>query len=87
MVRNLVLSDLRPYIQRYTSPNENLEYGYPHSNGLLQSHFKLKCCKRHKATHHPTKCDVINDLKLSQDILSQSFDVIQSDVMLQKQVH
>ena len=44
------------------------------------------------ATRHPTRCDIINDVKLffysiSQDILSQSFDVIQSEVALQKQVH
>ena len=25
----------RTYIRRYTSPNENFEYGYPHSNALL----------------------------------------------------
>ena len=41
--------------------------------------------KQHKGVHHPTKCDIINDIKLfkdsiSQDILSQSFDVIQPDV-------
>ena len=27
--------DFRLYIRPYTSPNENLEYGYPHSNALL----------------------------------------------------
>ena len=27
--------DFRTYIRRYTSPNENFEYGYPHSNALL----------------------------------------------------
>ena len=27
-----VKHDFRPYIRRYTSPNENFEYGYPHSN-------------------------------------------------------
>ena len=27
--------DFRMYIQRYTSPNENFEYGYPHSYALL----------------------------------------------------
>ena len=44
---------------------------------------------------HPNKCDVINDVKLfltvyrsiSQDILPQIFDIIQSGVALQKQVH
>ena len=25
----------RTYIQRYTSPNVKLEYGYPHSNAIL----------------------------------------------------
>ena len=44
MVGNLVLRrrasgavkrDFRTYIRRYTSPNENLEYGYPLSNTLL----------------------------------------------------
>ena len=39
-VGNLVLHgavkrDSRTYIRRYTSPNENFEYGYPHSNALL----------------------------------------------------
>ena len=49
MVGNLVLRrrasvavecDLGTYIRRFTSPNENFEYGYPHSNALLQ--FRLE---------------------------------------------
>ena len=32
-----VKRDFRMYIQRYTSPDENFECGYPHSNALLQS--------------------------------------------------
>ena len=28
--------DFRTYIRRYTSPNENFEYGYSHSNALLK---------------------------------------------------
>ena len=52
------------YIQRYTSPNENFEYGYPHSNALLQFELKLERCKPYKAAGHPTKCDIINDTKL-----------------------
>ena len=43
---------------------------------------------------HPKKCDMINVVKLfataysiSQDILSQIFGVIQSDVAFLKQVH
>ena len=30
-----VKRDFRTYIRRYTSPNENFEYDYPHSNALL----------------------------------------------------
>ena len=30
-----VKRDFRTYIRRYTSPNENFEYGYLHSNALL----------------------------------------------------
>ena len=55
--------DFRKYIRRYTSPNENFEYGYPHSNALLQFHLELERCKPHKATRHPTKCTAINGFK------------------------
>ena len=37
-----VKRDFRTYIRRYTSPNENFEYGYPHSNALLQFRLALK---------------------------------------------
>ena len=46
------------------SPNENFQYGYPHSNALLQSRLKFERCKPHKTARRPTKCDVINDVKL-----------------------
>ena len=59
-----VKRDFRTYIRRYTSPNENFEYGYPHSNALLQFDFKLERCKPHKAARHLTKDDVIDDVKL-----------------------
>ena len=97
MVGNLVLllrargsvkRDFRTYILRYTSPNENFEYGNPHSNAFLQFDLKLEDCKPHKAARHPVKGDIIDDVdSISQDILSQIFDVIQSDVALQTQVH
>ena len=73
MVGNLVLRrrasgavkrDFRTYIQRYTSPNENFEYGYPNSNALLQFSPKLERWKPHKTARHPTRCEVINDVKL-----------------------
>ena len=51
------------------TPNENFEYGYPHSNALLQFCLKLERCKPHYAAHHPTKCDVINDFKLFPTVL------------------
>ena len=50
------------HIWRYTSPNENFEYGYPHSYVLLKFLLKLKRCKPHKAARHPT-CDIINNVK------------------------
>ena len=81
------------YVRRYTSTNDNFEYGYPHSNAFLQVLLKLERCKPHKTARQSMICDVINDVKLfltvhiSQDILSQILGVIQSDVALQKQVH
>ena len=40
------------------------EHGYPHSNALLQFCFKFERWKLHRLTHHPTKCEVINNVKL-----------------------
>ena len=34
-VSGAIKRDFRTYIRRYTSPNENFEYDYPHSNALL----------------------------------------------------
>ena len=34
-ISGAVKRDFRMYIRRYTSPNENFEHGYPHSNALL----------------------------------------------------
>ena len=44
-----VKRDFRTYIRRYTSPNENFEYGYLHSNALLTFSFQkdsenVLCC-------------------------------------------
>ena len=58
-----VKRDFRTYIRRYTSPNEKYEYGYPHSNALLYFRIKLERYKPHNGARHPTKCDVINDVK------------------------
>ena len=59
---------------------------------LLQSHLKLECCKPHKAAHHLTKCDVIYDIKQFPSVYSRIYcrkfyDVIQSGVGIEKQVH
>ena len=37
-----VKRDFRTFIRLYTSPNENFEYGYPHSNAFLQFRLKLE---------------------------------------------
>ena len=55
----------------------------PHSNIFHQFPLKLKRWKPHKAACHSTKCDVNDDVKLFPTVLSQIFDVIQSDVSLQ----
>ena len=39
-----VKRDFRTDIRQYTSPNENFEYGYPHSNALLQFYLELERC-------------------------------------------
>ena len=40
-----VKRDFRAYIRRYTSPNENFQYGYPQSNVLLQFCLKFELCQ------------------------------------------
>ena len=56
MISDLISDDIPPQMKNLIS--------YPHSNALLQSCLKLKCCKPHKAVCHPKICDVINDVKL-----------------------
>ena len=48
-VSGAIKCDSRTYIRRYTSPNENFEYGYPHSNVLLtfslqKDNGNILCC-------------------------------------------
>ena len=82
MVGNLVLRrctsgavkrDFRTYIRGYISPNEKFEYGYPHSNALLPFCLKLKLYRPLKAARHPTKCDVINDVKLFPTVYRRTY--------------
>ena len=76
-VGNLVCGAVKRYFQTiirlYTSTNENFEYGYPHSNALLQFCLILECCKPHKAACHQTKCDIINDVKRFPTIYGKFF--------------
>ena len=78
-VRNLVLwwhvsraikRDFGTYILRYTSPNENFNYDYPHSNALLTFSLKItlwKCTLFLPTTSdcqlHIFTCDVLNQWK------------------------
>ena len=41
-----------------------------HSNAFLHFRLKMEFYKPHKAVHHPTKCDVINDVKLIINLMS-----------------
>ena len=81
-----VKRDFRTYIRRYTTPNENFEYGYPHSNALLQFHLKFERRKPRNAARHPTQYDVINDVKLFPAVYCRKFLTL-SNQKLQKQVH
>ena len=51
-------------ISEHMSDDIPLKYGNPHSHAILQFCLKLERFKPHNATCHPTKCDVINDIKL-----------------------
>ena len=77
------ISDDMIYLQ-----NENFEYGYPHSNALLQFYLNFERYMPHKAACHLTKCNVINDVKLFPTVYPRNycrnfFYVIQSEVVLQ----
>ena len=77
-----------------TSQNENFEYGYPHFNAILRFCLKFERCKLHKAAYHPTKHDVIDDVKIFQTVglyrriyCQKIFDVIQSDKSQRIRIH
>ena len=59
-----VKRDFRPSIRQYTSPNENFECGYPHTNDPLQFYLNYVCSRPHKSAIHILECDIINDGKL-----------------------
>ena len=84
-----VKRDFRPYIQRYTSSNKNFEYGYPHSSALLQSQLKLdERYKPHVIQRNVTQLMMSNYFQqYITGYTVPNFYVIQSDAVLQKQVH
>ena len=47
----VIKRDFRTYNRRYTSPNENFEYGYPSSNAFLHFHCKLYNAARHQTIY------------------------------------
>ena len=58
-----VKRDFRTCIRRSTSPSENFEYGSPNLNAVSS---RIGVWETHKAARHPTRCDVINDVKLNK---------------------
>ena len=79
--------DFQTYMRQFTSPNENFEYGYPHSNAHLHSHLKLEHCKPHQAAHHQTKYEVINNIKLFPTVYGRIYCCKILMLYNQKQVH
>ena len=93
-VSRAVKHNFRTYIRQYTNPNE---YGYPHSNVLFNFYASktryllqnVSCLSDIKPLRRPITNDVAHTVGFptSQNILSQFFDVVQSDVTLYSQVH
>ena len=86
-VSGAVKYDFRPYIRRYTSPNEKFEYGYPHSNVLLNFYIS-------KTLYFVQNVSFVSDVNYYVDqslatlLLTSGFRrYIQSDVALYSQVH
>ena len=72
--------DFRMYIQRYTTPNENFDYGNSHSNALVTV-FRLgrKCSLLRLQPANEKQRNVMT----YSHILSQVSNIIQPDVVLQ----
>ena len=68
----MLFPNVYPTIYSYL-PNKKIENGCLHSDALLQFELKLERCRLHKAACHPTKCDVINDVKLFRTVYSRIF--------------
>ena len=62
-VSGAVKHDFRPYIRRYTTPNEKFEYCYPHSNVLFNyKHRKNALFFAKRERHQRQKHDVNQSL-------------------------
>ena len=61
-ISGAVKHDFRTYIRWYTSPNENFEYGYPHSNALLNFPFKTTTKMYFIAPFRPAAASCIKPL-------------------------
>ena len=48
----------------------------PHFNALLQFCLKFEHCKPHKTAHQSTKCDIINNVKLSPTVYHRLYSAI-----------
>ena len=68
-VSEAVKRNSRTYNRRYTSPNENFEYGYPHSNALFN-------IDSSKAQYFATNVSFVSKEPLRQPITSDvTYDV------------
>ena len=66
-VSGAVKHDFRPYIPRYTTPNEKFEYCYPHSNVLFNYKHRKNALffakrERHQRRKTPITSDVAHDV-------------------------
>ena len=88
MISERISDDIPPQMKILNMVIPILMHFYKHvSNWNVASRIKPR-----KGVCHPTKCDVINDVKLLPTVYRsiycrKFFDVIQSDVALQTQVH
>ena len=62
ILRRAVKHNFRPYIRRYTSPNETFEYGYPHSNVFLGFTLNISFVSDVKSQRWPITSDIVDDV-------------------------
>ena len=93
-VREAVKRDFRKYIRQYTSRNESFEYGYPHSNVLLNFFLQkdsenVLCCAYTSSgcQLHKTACQLhiftCQPMKSDITYIRRVSDSISQDILLQ----